>query len=92
MVDIELDLLGVKDRNHWRSFLNNKKASEIQINGNHYKTMAIQPSDFIVANSLNWYEGNAVKYICRHKQKGGKVDLEKAIHYLQLAIEHYYPE
>lgn len=65
-------------------------AKDIQINGTHYKEMAIQPSEFIVKNNLNWYEGNAVKYICRHKAKGGKVDLEKAIHYLQLAIEEYY--
>ena len=67
-----------------------KSAKDIQINGTHYKEMAIQPSEFIVKNNLNWYEGNAVKYICRHKAKGGKVDLEKAIHYLQLAIEEYY--
>ncbi len=67
-----------------------KSAKDIQINGDHYKDMAIQPSEFIVKNNLNWYEGNAVKYICRHKAKGGKVDLEKAIHYLQLAIEEYY--
>ena len=67
-------------------------AKDQQVNGTHYKEMAIQPSEFIVRNKLGWYEGNAVKYICRHKAKGGKVDLEKAIHYLQLAIEEYYPE
>ena len=66
-------------------------AKDQQVNGTHYKEMAIQPSEFIVRNKLGWYEGNAVKYICRHKAKGGKVDLEKAIHYLQLAIEEYYP-
>lgn len=65
---------------------------DIQIGGQHYKDMKIQPSEFIVANDLNWYEGNAVKYICRHHMKNGKQDLEKAIHYLQLAIDYYYPE
>ena len=60
-----------------------------QIGGEHYKNMKIQPSEFIVANELGWYEGNAVKYICRHRQKGGKQDLEKAIHYLELALEEY---
>jgi hypothetical protein len=61
-----------------------------QVAGDHYQSMSIQPSEFIVKNNLDWYTGNAVKYICRHKAKGGKVDLEKAIHYLQLAIEEYY--
>jgi len=37
-------------------------------------------------------EGNAIKYLCRHKQKGQKKDLEKAIHYCQMAIERDYPE
>lgn len=66
------------------------RATDKQVGGLHYKDMPIQPSEFIVKNGLGWYEGNAVKYICRHKQKGGKQDLEKALHYLQLAIEHYY--
>jgi hypothetical protein len=64
--------------------------SNRQVNGDHYKSMAIQPSEFIYRNSLDWYEGNAVKYICRHRRKGGRVDLEKAIHYLELAIEAEY--
>jgi hypothetical protein len=66
------------------------KAKNIQIGGEHYKKMAIQPGEFITKNGLGWYEGNAVKYICRHKMKGGKQDLEKAIHYLQLAIQDFY--
>lgn len=65
-------------------------ASLKQVGGDHYKTMGIQPSDFIDSNKLGWYEGNAVKYICRHKVKGGKEDLLKAIHYLELALEKHY--
>jgi hypothetical protein len=61
-----------------------------QKNGNHYKDMPIQPSQFIYTMRLNWFEGNAVKYICRHKMKGGKIDIEKAIHYLQLLLEEEY--
>lgn len=61
-----------------------------QVGGDHYKTMLIQPSEYIVKNGIGWYEGNAIKYITRHKQKGNKQDLEKAIHYIQLAIDHYY--
>ena len=60
-----------------------------QVGGDHYKKMAIQPGDFIRQNDIGWYEGNAIKYICRHKAKGGRQDLEKAIHYLELAKEEY---
>ena len=66
------------------------KASEKQIGGNHYKNMKVQPIDFIVANNLDWFQGNIIKYACRHKHKNQKEDLEKVIHYAQLAIEHYY--
>lgn len=33
-------------------------------------------------------EGNVIKYVVRHKDKGGIADLEKAMHYLQMLIEH----
>lgn len=61
-----------------------------QIGGDHYKNMVIQPGEFITKNKIPWYEANAIKYICRHKVKNGKQDLEKAIHYLQLALEEHY--
>ena len=62
-----------------------------QIGGNHYKDMAIQPSEFINKNKLQFAEGNAIKYICRHSLKGGKQDLEKAKHYIDMIIERDYP-
>lgn len=65
------------------------KATDKQVGGNHYKTLAIQPGEYIRKNGLGWYEGNAVKYITRHKQKGEKQDIEKAIHYLELILEEY---
>ena len=63
--------------------------TEKQVNGSHYKDMAIQPSEFIVRNNIGWYEANAIKYLCRHSKK---VDLQKAIHYIELAIQEYYGE
>ena len=63
-----------------------------QVGGSHYKSMAIQPSEFINRNNLPFAEGNAIKYLCRHKQKGQKQDLEKAIHYCQMAIDRDYPD
>ena len=61
-----------------------------QVDGTHYKNMKIQPAHFINENSLPFAEGNAIKYICRHKQKGKKKDIEKAIHYLEMIIERDY--
>lgn len=58
-----------------------------QVNGNHYKNMAIQPIEFIHANKLGYCEGNVVKYITRWRNKNGKADLEKAKHYIDLLIE-----
>jgi len=63
-----------------------------QIGGDHYQSMKIQPSEFINKNNLPFAEGNAIKYLCRHKQKGQKQDLEKAIHYCQMAIDRDYPK
>ena len=67
-------------------------AHKKQVGGDHYKKMAIQPSDYIVKNKLGWYEGNIVKYITRHSIKGGKQDVEKVIRYAQLLIEEKYNE
>ena len=61
-----------------------------QVGGDHYSKMKIQPAHFINENGLPFAEGNAIKYICRHKAKGKKKDIEKAIHYLEMIIERDY--
>lgn len=58
--------------------------------GEHYKKFKIQPAKFINANSLLFAEGNVIKYVCRHKYKNGKDDLEKAKHYIDMIIERDY--
>ena len=60
-----------------------------QIGGNHY-SMPIQPAEFINKNNIPFAEGNAIKYLCRHKKRGQKQDLEKAIHYLEMILERDY--
>ena len=62
-------------------------ANDIQIGGDHYKSRAIQPWDYISANHLDFFSGNVVKYVTRFAQKGGIIDLEKAQHYLSKLIE-----
>lgn len=54
--------------------------------------MRIQPVEFIHANDIPYLEGNVIKYVVRHKAKGGREDLEKAKHYIQMIIEMEYPE
>ena len=66
------------------------KASDKQVGGTHYKDMIVQPAEFINKNKLLFAEGNAIKYICRHKAKGELKDIEKAIHYLEMIIERDY--
>ena len=63
-----------------------------QVGGKHYKQMAIQPSVFINENNLPFAEGNAIKYICRHKLNGKKEDILKAIHYLEMILERDYKD
>ena len=61
-----------------------------QVGGTHYMYMAIQPAEFINANKLLFAVGNAIKYICRHSQKSGVEDIDKAIHYLEMIKERDY--
>lgn len=61
-----------------------------QVGGSHYNDYKIQPSQFINGNKLLFAEGNAIKYICRHALKGGKEDLLKAKHYIDMIIERDY--
>jgi len=62
-------------------------ALEVQIQGNHYKHMKIQPVEFIHANGIPFIEGCIIKYVARWKLKGGVKDLEKAKHFIDLLIE-----
>jgi len=65
-------------------------ALDTQVSGTHYKDMLIQPVEFIVKNDIAFLEANVIKYVCRHRNKNGIEDLNKAIHYLELAKELYY--
>ena len=66
------------------------KVWDKQIGGSHYQNFKIQPSKFVVENELLFPEGCAIKYICRHRFKGKKEDLLKAIHFIEMIIERDY--
>jgi hypothetical protein len=61
-------------------------ANEKQVGGNHYK-MAIEPWDAIHSWDLGYFDGTAVKYLARWRNKNGVQDLEKAKHFIEKLIE-----
>jgi len=63
---------------------------DVQIGGSHYKDVPIQPVEFIHANSLPFIEGNCIKYLTRHREKGREQDVRKVIHYCQLLLKLEY--
>lgn len=62
-------------------------ALQTQVAGDHYKSLKIQPIEYIHANGIPFAEGCVIKYVSRWRDKGGIKDLEKARHFLDLLIE-----
>lgn len=56
------------------------------INPTYYRSQSGQVIDIIEDYNLGFHEGNAIKYIIRHKHKGGLKDLKKAIWYIERLI------
>jgi hypothetical protein len=65
-------------------------ALAMQEGGSHYKDLPIQPVEFFFKNAIPYLEGNVIKYVCRHRRKGGIEDLRKAQHYIALILELEY--
>lgn len=61
-----------------------------QIGGDHYRQSGMQPVLFIQANRLGFCEGSIIKYVARHKLKGGADDLKKARQYIDMLLELEY--
>ena len=65
-----------------------------QIGGRHYKKLAIQPWDYVIANELDYFQGSIIKYVTRWRDKGWTEDLHKAKHFLDkyiVTMEEKYP-
>lgn len=65
-------------------------ALDVQEGGSHYKKYKIQPIEFCHANKIPSLESSIIKYVVRHKDKGGLEDLKKAKHILDILIELEY--
>lgn len=63
---------------------------KIQVDGNHYKNLVIQPAEYSFKNELNWHQGEIIKYVTRYNLKNGRKDLEKARHLIDMLIEFEY--
>jgi len=59
-----------------------------KINPSYYRKK-IEVSDFIDEYDLNYFEGNVIKYVVRHKANNGLEDLQKAKWYLERLIKKY---
>lgn len=62
-------------------------ARDTQVGGDHYAKHSVQPWDIWEAYDLNAFEGAVIKYLLRHRDKGGVEDLKKARHTLDRLIE-----
>lgn len=63
---------------------------EVQVGGDHYAKRGIQPLEYILANKLDFCQGNVVKYVTRFRDKNGAEDLKKVIHYAMFLLEDEY--
>lgn len=72
---------GYRDERHERPI--NK-----QIGGDHYSKHNIQPIDVIREYSMDFFEGNALKYLLRYKEKNGIEDLLKCKDYIDMIIDN----
>lgn len=59
----------------------------LQVGGDHYKDMKIQPMEYSMANGLDACQHTAIKYISRFRHKNGIEDLEKAKHCIDMLID-----
>ena len=73
--------------NKYEEQLNGTRADDIQVSGNHYKEMPIQP--WAVMESVltpeefrGFLKGNVIKYAMRAGRKEGSDDGNKAKHYM----------
>ena len=64
------------------------KHTKDKINPDYY-TKGIETIDYIISHSMNYLEGNLVKYVTRYKHKNGLEDLLKAKSYLDRLIKNY---
>jgi hypothetical protein len=71
-----------------------KKANDLQVGGDHYKSKKIQPWEAMEAwmnqdEFRGFLRGNAIKYLAREKGNDKVTDIKKAMHYMKKLLETY---
>lgn len=61
-------------------------ALDVQVGGDHYCRLKIQPVVYIYQNQIPFIEGCIIKYATRWRDKGGIKDLEKIKHFADILI------
>ena len=61
-------------------------ARDQQVGGDHYRKLKIQPMEYSMANKLDACQHTVIKYVTRFRDKGGRQDLEKAKHTIDLLL------
>ena len=65
-----------------------EKNSDSEVhNPQRYNANNVECWDFIAKYELDYFVATAIKYVWRHKYKGGKQDLEKALEFLGKRID-----
>lgn len=64
-----------------------QSALSTQVGGDHYKKLKIEPTVYCQNNGFRHGESSAIKYISRYHVTRNPVDLDKAIHFLQIVKE-----
>lgn len=64
-----------------------------QVGGSHYKDMPLQPTVFAMQAGYDACAFAILKHVCRHAKldRGGPVDLDKAIHYVEIRSHTWGP-
>jgi len=68
------------------------EASTMQVGGDHYRTMEVQPWDALKAwltpaEYRGYQKGVVIAYLARERSKGGDMDIRKAAHHLMKLAE-----
>lgn len=83
--------------NYWKvegtpcqCFAKAEEGVDPDVGGDHYTKLNIEPLVYSYENELDPYQHTIIKYVTRHKDKGGAKDIDKAINVLKLYKEKVY--
>lgn len=63
--------------------MTNDEIMAAQVGGTHYKGMTYQPIELAMDRGYDACVFSVLKYVSRHRQKNGRQDLEKALHFVK---------